>query len=65
MLQLASQFPNNVRVVRGGQSFQNRDILGVHISYSPANANRIVFIEGGIHAREWYVPKTNPITNQN
>lgn len=45
----------NVNLVKGGESYEGRDILGVNISFSPNNYNRTVFIEGGIHAREWYV----------
>ncbi|KAF5272915.1 hypothetical protein FQR65_LT04844 [Abscondita terminalis] len=40
-----------VTVIQGGVSYQGRPILGVKVSYKPGN--KIVFLEGGIHAREW------------
>lgn len=45
----------NVTLVKGGDTYEGREILGVNISFSPNNYNKTVFIEGGIHAREWYV----------
>lgn len=56
--ELADAFPENVKILQGGESYEKRKILGVHISYSKENENRSVFIEGGIHAREWISPST-------
>lgn len=50
---IASSYPDRVTLLYGGSTGQGRDILGVRISHNPANAERIVFIEANIHAREW------------
>nr|XP_022920402.1 zinc carboxypeptidase-like [Onthophagus taurus]XP_022920403.1 zinc carboxypeptidase-like [Onthophagus taurus] len=53
---MARRFPSWVRVVVGGRSHENREIRGLHISFSRNNENNAVFLEGGIHAREWISP---------
>ncbi|KAK5640385.1 hypothetical protein RI129_011196 [Pyrocoelia pectoralis] len=53
---LESTYPNNVKVVVGGQTYEGRQILGVHVSFK--EGNKAVFLEGGIHAREWIAPAT-------
>ncbi|XP_077299844.1 zinc carboxypeptidase-like [Arctopsyche grandis] len=45
-----------VEVISAGKSYEDRDIKGVKISFKPDKKN--VFIEGGIHAREWISPAT-------
>lgn len=45
--------PDILTLVEGGQSYESRKIMGVKLSYSPKNENKGVFLEGGIHAREW------------
>lgn len=40
-------------LVQGGSSYEGRPIMGLRISYSASNINKTVFVEGGIHAREW------------
>ncbi|XP_018331188.1 zinc carboxypeptidase-like [Agrilus planipennis] len=55
---LESEYPEYVQVVKGGETYLGRDILGVHVSFSPSNRNRAVFLEGGMHAREWISPAT-------
>lgn len=45
-----------VKVVQGGKTYEGRNITGVHVSYKAGN--RAIFIEGGIHAREWIAPAT-------
>lgn len=50
-----NQYPNILELIEGGQSYEGRKILGVKLSFSKSNSNRGIFLEGGIHAREWYV----------
>ncbi|KAJ8679304.1 hypothetical protein QAD02_015091 [Eretmocerus hayati] len=53
---LAAKYPKQVEVVVGGKTFQGRQIKGIKLSFG---GNRsAVFIEGGIHAREWITPAT-------
>jgi murein tripeptide amidase MpaA len=40
-----------------GKSFQNRDIVGVKIS-NGGEGKPALFIDAGIHAREWIAPTT-------
>ncbi|KAJ3662738.1 hypothetical protein Zmor_007069 [Zophobas morio] len=50
---LVKQYPDIVTLISAGRTYEGRDILGVKVSYSPANENRTAFIESNIHAREW------------
>lgn len=52
---LATEY-EHVEVIEGGHSYENRTIKGVKVSYKSGNPG--VFIEGGIHAREWISPAT-------
>ncbi|XP_014486643.1 PREDICTED: zinc carboxypeptidase-like [Dinoponera quadriceps] len=51
---LAKRYPDKVQVIVGGQSYEKRQIKGVKVSFKSNNPG--VFIEGGIHAREWISP---------
>ncbi|OAD52756.1 Zinc carboxypeptidase A 1 [Eufriesea mexicana] len=51
---LISQHPKLVSSITGGRSFEGRSIRGVKLSYKQGNPG--IFIEGGIHAREWISP---------
>lgn len=42
-------------MLKGGTSYEGRDIIGIKIVLAPGNENRGVFLESNIHAREWYV----------
>ncbi|XP_058057671.1 zinc carboxypeptidase A 1-like [Anopheles bellator] len=45
-----------VQLLDAGRSYQNRTLKGVKLSYGEGNPG--VFLEGGIHAREWISPAT-------
>ncbi|XP_017787774.1 PREDICTED: zinc carboxypeptidase-like [Habropoda laboriosa] len=51
---LVTQYPKIVKPIVGGSTFEGRKIRGVKLSYKGGNSG--VFIEGGIHAREWISP---------
>lgn len=53
---LGAEYPNNVKVINVGKSYQGRVIKGVKLSFGQGKPG--VFIEGGIHAREWISPAT-------
>lgn len=56
---LSEVYPKQVKLLNIGKTYENRDIIGVHVSFSKINSvgKRSIFIEGGIHAREWLVKK--------
>ncbi|XP_076649854.1 uncharacterized protein LOC143357326 [Halictus rubicundus] len=51
---LVAQHPEIVKPLTGGHSYEGRSIRGVKLSFKEGNPG--VFIEGGIHAREWISP---------
>lgn len=51
---LAKDYPDVVKLYVGGTTFEGRDILGVKLSYKEGNPK--IFVESGIHAREWICP---------
>ncbi|XP_043287320.1 zinc carboxypeptidase-like [Venturia canescens] len=53
---IAATYPDKVELVVGGKTYEGRWIKGVKISFKKNNPG--VFIEGGIHAREWITPAT-------
>lgn len=54
--ELAKRYPNKVEVVVGGKTYLKRDIKGVKIMNGEQKPG--IFIEGGMHAREWISPAT-------
>ncbi|KAK4881666.1 hypothetical protein RN001_004985 [Aquatica leii] len=50
-LRYLSVYYPHVSLVNGGISYENRTILGVKVSFKPGN--KIIFLEAGIHSREW------------
>ncbi|XP_043463180.1 zinc carboxypeptidase-like isoform X2 [Leptopilina heterotoma] len=55
-LESLSKNHNVVQVVDAGKTTEGRSIKGVKISYKKENPG--IFIEAGIHAREWITPAT-------
>jgi murein tripeptide amidase MpaA len=55
---LVNQHSDISRIVIIGQSLEGRDIYGVEISIPETDpaAKRGIYIDGGIHAREWIAP---------
>ncbi|XP_047998835.1 zinc carboxypeptidase-like [Leguminivora glycinivorella] len=53
---VVAQYPDVATKVIGGQTYEGREIVGIKISHGPGKKN--IFIEGGIHAREWISPPT-------
>jgi murein tripeptide amidase MpaA len=53
---LQVKYPDKVEVLVGGRTYQDREIKGVKMSFGPEKPG--VFVEGGIHAREWISPAT-------
>ncbi|KAJ8714199.1 hypothetical protein PYW08_007819 [Mythimna loreyi] len=60
---LAEAYPNIVTVLTGGTTYEGREIIGFKISHGPGR--KAIFLEGGIHSREWISPATvNFIANE-
>ncbi|XP_005191255.1 zinc carboxypeptidase A 1 [Musca domestica] len=60
---LENKYPGVVSVFKAGHSYEGRDILGVKVTYGPGKKG--IFLEGGMHAREWIGPATTTyILNQ-
>jgi len=53
---LAKRYPDKVQTIVGGKTYEGRQIKGVKVSFKANNPG--IFIEGGIHAREWISPAT-------
>ncbi|XP_017149664.1 carboxypeptidase B isoform X2 [Drosophila miranda] len=57
MREIRSKFPNIVRLYTIGQTAEGRDLKVLRISENPREYKKI-WIDGGIHAREWISPAT-------
>lgn len=51
---MAAAYPNIASIVIGGHSYEGHQIKGLKISHGPGR--KVIFIESGIHAREWITP---------
>ncbi|XP_068144849.1 zinc carboxypeptidase [Drosophila tropicalis] len=54
--QMAEKYSDRLTVLDMGSSTQNNRIMGIKLSTNPNN--KAIFIEAGIHAREWISPAT-------
>ncbi|XP_064089313.1 carboxypeptidase B-like isoform X2 [Macrobrachium nipponense] len=55
---LPAQYPQRIRVDKSGRSFENRTIYRVRMTNNITDTveKKVVFVDGGIHAREWISP---------
>ncbi|KAJ8717842.1 hypothetical protein PYW07_005772 [Mythimna separata] len=54
--ELAHKFPNLVQLQELGKSFEGRTMKLVKISSQPEAGNPVIFVDAGIHSREWVAP---------
>lgn len=53
---LADSYPNLVQLVSIGSSYEGRPLYVVRVSSSSSGSKPAVWVDGGIHAREWISP---------
>lgn len=56
--ELQEKYSNNVRVKSVGKSFEGREIKTIEITNGDERKKNSVFIDAGIHSREWIAPAT-------
>ncbi len=54
--ELAQKNPSFVQTVTFGQSYQGRSLKAVRIGVNSSTQKQVIWIQGGIHAREWISP---------
>lgn len=54
----AARYKERARILTFGKSYEGRQLFAVEIQATPKNAKPLVFINCGIHAREWVSPAT-------
>uniref|UniRef100_A0A914YHP7 Peptidase M14 carboxypeptidase A domain-containing protein n=1 Tax=Panagrolaimus superbus TaxID=310955 RepID=A0A914YHP7_9BILA len=55
---VAQKYPSFVSISSLGKSFENRDTQFLKIGYPSSTAKNALFIDAGMHAREWIAPTT-------
>jgi len=55
---LAQDYPKNAEIFTVGRTYQGRILTGIKITAGTKMAKPAVWIDGGIHAREWISPAT-------
>ncbi|KAJ8722464.1 hypothetical protein PYW07_003644 [Mythimna separata] len=55
---MSLKHPDWAQVVVGGRTYEGRQILGLRINTPTDEDKPVMFIESGIHAREWITPAT-------
>ncbi|KAK5642383.1 hypothetical protein RI129_008550 [Pyrocoelia pectoralis] len=56
LYQLQMDYHNLVKLQNIGTTYEKRGMVVIQISSNPSANNPIIFIDGGIHAREWIAP---------
>lgn len=55
MEELTTSYPNVTSTINIGQSYEGRDLIVLKIS-SGGSGKPAIFVDAGIHAREWIAP---------
>jgi len=55
MNDLEAQYPKIITIFNVSRSYQSRDIYAMKISIPNASNKPAIWLDGGIHAREWFV----------
>ncbi|KAB0796403.1 hypothetical protein PPYR_10464 [Photinus pyralis] len=53
---LSQEYPKVVTLKNYGVSYENRNLSAIHIATGGQESKPIIFIDAGIHAREWIAP---------
>lgn len=53
---MAKDYPHLAKASIIGETYEGRDIVGITISSGGNNTRPVIYIEGGIHGREWLAP---------
>ncbi|KAK4016629.1 hypothetical protein OUZ56_031587 [Daphnia magna] len=56
--ELAASYPQLVSVSSAGQSYEGREMILMKISSGGDGTKNAIFVDAGIHAREWIAPAT-------
>ncbi|KAK4877363.1 hypothetical protein RN001_009869 [Aquatica leii] len=56
LYQLQQDYPNIVTLQSIGSTYEGRDMMVIQISTDPDANKPVIFIDAGIHAREWIAP---------
>ncbi|XP_026272805.1 carboxypeptidase B-like [Frankliniella occidentalis] len=54
--QTADAYPHLATLEQAGKSFEGRDMTALRISKNGGTSARAIFVDAGIHAREWIAP---------
>ncbi|EDV33055.1 uncharacterized protein Dana_GF22809 [Drosophila ananassae] len=59
MQNLVAKYPDTVSLFVAGRSYERRELLGLKINFKDGRAEKqSIFLEAGMHAREWIGPAT-------